>query len=401
MNTAALTPQLVLQVAAGMVGATIFLATVAALVSTMLVPRPTRSRLTQLANWITSLVLHWIADRKSTFADRDRVLSVLGPASILVQLLVFFAALLVGLSLLVYAVSQLSFEESVYQAGSTLTTLGIVADVSPAQVIVLFISALTGLVVVAILVGYLLTLYAAFGAREAAIVKLSLLSGEPAWGPELLMRSRLLAVGNQAPLIDFDVWVDWAADVRMAHTINPLLNHFRSGNPHRHWVNSMLALLDGAALSVTTLDVVSPGALRFLAEGTQTLHLLEHNRLIHARNRVDFAGSSSQPPTLTINGPVLTAITKDAMIPHPGSTDPGIAQDEFNSACQQLQAAGLVLKADREASWREFSAIRATYAEPAFIIASWLYAARAPWSGSRNPDTPVVWPHLAVDQLPQ
>lgn len=52
----------------------------------------------------------------------------------------------------------------------------------------------------------------------------------------------------------YDNWTSWTSDVRLSHTLYPVLNQFRSSQPLRHWLMTLLAILDAAALELTTLS---------------------------------------------------------------------------------------------------------------------------------------------------
>ncbi|MEI8081241.1 MAG: hypothetical protein WCI74_05290, partial [Actinomycetes bacterium] len=64
-----------------------------------------------------------------------------------------------------------------------------------------------------------------------------------------------------------------------------------------------------------------------------------------------------------------------------------------------MERAGVTLVPDRDHAWRDFSAVRITYAANAYAIADTIYAVRAPWSGPRTPATDIIWPTLAADGL--
>ncbi|MEI6620527.1 MAG: hypothetical protein WCP28_01295 [Actinomycetes bacterium] len=398
------------------VGLVLFATTLAGLVTSMLIPRPKRARLALFANHLARVALRFFAWRQESYEARDAILAASGPTAVLVQLVVFLLGFWVAFSCMIFGVSDLGTADSMYQSGATLLTLGIVEPVNTAQVIITFVAAALGLVVIAILIGYLLTLYAAFTPRESHVNKLSLLAGEPAWGPELICRDQLL-LGGEAASFDVEEWVDWASDVRMAHTVNPILNHFRSPGPRRSWVISMLAVLDAANLRLTTVsgNEMNPAMVRLVTEGTETLAAVQgiqtmiggaawvpvrtsRGRLAHGELAAATAGQNA----------VVAAIAADArnsgrhLIQDPTAkyhAEVGITREEWDHACAVMERAGVVIFDDRDQAWRDFSAVRITYASNAYAIADSVYAVRAPWSGTRNPDTDTIWPTLAVDGL--
>ena len=81
------------------------------------------------------------------------------------------------------------------------------------------------MVVVALQIGYLPTLYAAFNRRETEVALLNARGGVPAWGPELLARTHY-ALGSGVSTLNtlsdlYLGWERWSADVAESHTHLP------------------------------------------------------------------------------------------------------------------------------------------------------------------------------------
>ena len=85
-----------------------------------------------------------------------------------------------------------SFPDALREAGSSLFTLGFAfrsgAEPSAAE----FLAAASGLIIVALQIADLPTLYAAYNRRETVISLLGPRAGRRAWGPELLARARMV-----------------------------------------------------------------------------------------------------------------------------------------------------------------------------------------------------------------
>lgn len=404
------------RVLAVVAGAALFGATVHAILANMLVPRPRQALIGKVATAPTRDAFRWLAFRRPSYVSRDALLAASGPVTVLVQLVVFVISFVVAAALLVYGFTGGGVTHSVYEAGSSLLTLGIVEPANTGTIAVGLITAFVGLVVVAILIGYLMTLYSAYSQRESAVAQLGLLAGEPAWGPELLCRSTLLGNTDRSQL--YDSWTDWISDVRLSHVLYPILNQFRSSQPRRHWLATLIAVLDAAALEFTTLEPTSnrTALVRVLAEGTETLSSLRAaTRPVAATpNEGPSDGSPDPAARWLLSGSsaaesaVLAAISADSQASLIGPNaaeaarrvdDPGITRDQWSYACELLSAAGMNLQPDSEAAWQAFRAIRASYANNAYAMAQEVYAAPAPWSGPRRPDTPVMWPTLASKEF--
>ena len=145
-------------------------------------------------------------------------------------------------------------------AGSSLGTLGYVAPHDGVPQGLDDIAALVGLGTVALQIGYLPALYAAFNRREALVTMLDSRAGVPSWGPELLGRTHyglgtgVSAVGELPKL--FDEWERWSADVSESHTTYIALIAFRSPRQLSSWLTAQLAVLDAAALYLSLIPDV-------------------------------------------------------------------------------------------------------------------------------------------------
>ena len=71
--------------------------------------------------------------------------------------------------------------------------------------------------------------------------------------------------------------------------------------------------------------------------------------------------------------------------PDPLPADPiSITRDEFVEACDQLVAAGIPVRADRDAAWLDFTGWRVNYDVPLLGLAGFVMAPYAPWSSDRS-----------------
>ncbi len=103
---------------------------------------------------------------------------------------VWMGLLVSGYGLVLLPLVPGRFLESFSESGSSILTLGYSPPTSTASTVVDSVAAFTGLVVVDLQIGYLPTLYAAFNRRETDVTLLVSLAGVPAWGPEILIRTK-------------------------------------------------------------------------------------------------------------------------------------------------------------------------------------------------------------------
>lgn len=368
-------------------GAGLLWAAVRSSVGLMLVPRPTYTKLSLVVDMVANRVFRAFARGSRNYLSLDRLLAVQGPATVLFLLALFLAIFVLAFALVFYGIGGSDFFDSFARAGSGMTTLGFDSVKSPVAMIVMFLAAFMGSTVIAVFIGFLLTLYSAYTARESGVSELSLLTGEPAWGPEMVVRTQ--RIGDRPDSGSIAKWISWMCAMRVNQYVYPLLNHFRSPLPERHWVTSLLAILDAVAIRLAAVDAPSdPSFVRFLAEGADTMHMLRRSETIRRHANDDATGLTAW----RFESEILAA---DA----PVNGDPCVTREEWDAAMKFLADNGVPLKADREAAWRTFARLRAQYAPPACFLAEALFAVPAPWSGPRRRmkrfTTQTMWPQLA------
>jgi len=352
----------------------------------MLVPRPKHQKMVRWIARAVHVLFRGMAHRARNYAQLDQCLAAQGPSSGLVYLALTFLIFVGVFGLLEYGLTGCAPMEALYRAGSSLTTVGVVNASGFLALTVMFVAAFTGSIIIAVFIGFLLTFYSAYTVRESYMTKISLLVGEPGWGPEMVARLHRL----QTAWSDGEVsrCVDWICTMRMNQYIFPLLNHFRSPVRDRHWTVTLLAIMDGVALQATVIEgKLSTSAARLLAQGAQAFRLL--------RGIEVYSTASTEVESIVgswlIEEQMMGAQLGEAV------PDGGIRRADWDQAMDFLAAQGVPLLADRESSWRAFSRIRSCYFEPAYFLAEHLSAVNAPWSGQRHSafEFPRAWPDLA------
>src|SRR5207302_10886766 len=129
-----------------------------------------------------------------------------------------------------------------------------------------------GLVLVALAITFLFSLYGSFQRREVLVVTLDARAGAPPSGVQLLEKlSRLSLVGDLDAL--FAAWETWSAEVLDSHLAYPLLGFFRSSHDNESWVSALGAMLDAATLCETAVEAVAAGPATMLRRAGS--HLVE------------------------------------------------------------------------------------------------------------------------------
>jgi hypothetical protein len=138
-----------------------------------------------------------------------------------------------------------------YMSGVTLFTLGLgdVTAVGGLGRFLIVAEAGTGFGFMAIIIGYLPVLYAAFSEREVTISMLDARAGSPPSAAQFLVRlghARDLAVVEPI-LVE---WERWAAQVLESHLSFPVLSYYRSQHDNQSWLAALTMILDTCALLI-------------------------------------------------------------------------------------------------------------------------------------------------------
>ncbi|MGH9128591.1 MAG: hypothetical protein ACRDY2_06420 [Acidimicrobiales bacterium] len=322
----------------------------------LLVPRATRSRLALLILTLVRWAFRTVARGPDQYRSKDRLLGACEPVGLLVLLATWVGMALVGYALILWpfelALSGLG--SGFREAGSSMFTLGFVVPHHSASLAVDLLAAATGLVIVALQIGYLPTLYGAFNRREVQVTMLASRAGVPAWGPELLARHQLVGIMDDLHTL-YHTWEEWAADVAESHTTYPSLLWFRSPRPLFSWVVGLLAVLDSAALYQALSPSAAPSQSRLcLRMGFVALR--------------EIAG--------------VEGISYD---PDPDPDSPlQLTYEDYSAGVARLVAAGFPMERSAKEAWPHFRGWRNNYESIAYALADRLMAPPAPWSGPRR-----------------
>jgi len=390
------------------------------LLRTVIVPRPLRSSLSGLVMWVVWGITRGISTLRRGYAGRDQVLAWTGPIMILMMLLTWLVGFLVGYAMLIYGISGMEFGQAMRQSGSSLLTLGFAGGSTEDQTIIDFVAATTGPIIIAMLIGYLPTIFQTYLEREVLVTTLSTVGGEPSWGPEFLARVAMAGTYDQMPHL-FAQWSEWAARLRLTHMTYPTLMYVRGSRANRHYVVALLSMLDAAALRISLSKTDDRHeAYRLLLQGSaafESLYLVLGPPR-RGRHRIPIVGDYI-PPKEPINATEshIPAWNEDLRAVHAASAADSsfartrmhamqlgldrprtstLARDQFDQAIAMMQKAGVEMDRDLDEAWEMFRNIRKEYEFPAYGMARKLDVVPAPWSGPRFRPTEVIRPHSAV-----
>jgi hypothetical protein len=335
-------------------GLLVVLVTWYSVIRTLVVPRGLSSRLT---SGVTMVVRGWftfVAGRFTAYEHKDRVLVAEGPTTLVTLLAVWVALFLGGFTLMFAGATGGSGHDAFRESGSALFTLGSTSPDTTLANAVSFAGAATGLVVVALQIAYLPTLYGAFNRRETLVTMLQSRAGSPAWGPELLARHHIVATLDNLPAFYAD-WERWAADVAESHTNYPVLITFRSPHPLRSWVVGLLAVLDSAAMHLA----LNPSSRQSEARLCLRMGFTSLREICAAMGmRFDDDPMPDAPLALTF--------------------------DDFMNGIERLRRVGYPMERTAEEAWPDFRGWRVNYEQQCYALARAIEAVPAVWSGPRR-----------------
>jgi hypothetical protein len=347
------------------VGLFVVTSTMFSVVGSLVVPRGVYSRISRTVDRALDAVFFQLTRRVQSYERRDRILAWQSPLSLLIRLAVWLGLLVAGFALLLLPSVDGSVAAALSHAGSSLFTLGYAAPTGTGSATLEYLAAFTGLVVIGLQVGYLPAYYAAFNRRETEVTLLTSRAGVPAWGPEILARTRWgIEDSDVAALLQelFVGWERWAAEVAESHTTYLTLARLRSPRPLSHWLIALIAVMDAAALHLALAPSREP--------------------------------KLSARLSLRMGFVALQQIATFMGLPAPDDPDPDgpvtVSFDEFRAATAMLREVGYPIEQTDEEAWPHFRGWRANYDTVAMLLARQLDAPPALWTGPRRwPSRPI------------
>lgn len=196
-------------------------------------------------------ILRAVAARTPEGKARESVFGIYPPLLVLTLLVVWVFQQILGYGLIWWALGGVSgvdnLSDSIYYSGVVFFTVGF-GEVVPADSVPRYgaiLEAFSGVITMALVIGYLPSLYSAYSERERRLMTLDAGTEariEPsdlviAWSPNADL-DRLLP--------HFAEWEDWVAGIMETHTTFPMLMLFRSHNWGQSWITALGLVSDSA-----------------------------------------------------------------------------------------------------------------------------------------------------------
>jgi hypothetical protein len=346
----------VLRVLVMVAGLVIVGATLGSAIKTVILPRASASSITRWVFLTMRRIYLVIAPRRLSYERRDRRLATYAPISLCVTLAVWLVLVFAGYTLMFMGIDGLTLRQAFTLSGSSLFTLGFAHPAGIEATILAFTEAAIGLFLLALLITYLPAIYSAYSRREVGVTALEVRAGSPPSAREMVWRHWALERMGELGAVWME-WERWFVDVEETHSSLPSLVFFRSPQPEHNWVTAAGAVLDSAALTLSTVD---------FPRDVQAEFCLRAGYLCLRR---------------------IAGFFKVPFDPDPSPEDPiSVSRAEWEAVVEELEREGVPLRADRDQAWRDFAGWRVNYDTVLLALANIVGAPSAPWSSDRSGD---------------
>ena len=344
------------QILAFIAGLLIVIFTLSSALSTFVLPRAARSQLNRIVFGLLRRIINFVMHFARSYQRRDAVMAYYAPIGLMLLLPTWYLLILLGYAAMFWALNVGDLFAVFRLSGSSLISLGFDASETLFVTILVFSEAMIGLILVAMLIAYLPTMYSAFSRREQVVNMLEVRAGSPPSAVEMLLRFH--RNHGLDKLSDYwKVWEAWFADIEESHTTLPALIFFRSPRSENSWITAAGAVLDAASITLSAIEIpYDVSAALSIRAGFLALR----------RIATYFDIPNPQNPHYP---------------DHPICVD----HKEFDDLLNQLATAGLPLKPDREQAWRDFAGWRVNYDRALILLCGLVMAPQAPWSSDRAP----------------
>jgi hypothetical protein len=347
-------------------GAFLVLSVLISAVETVVLPRNSFTRITRATFAVTNRILVHNGPNR---ARSTHLRGLYAPVTLVSLPLVWMVSVIVGFSFIFWAADAGTWQRSFEISGSSVTTLGFAAPDGSLRTWITFVEAIIGLGLVALLISYLPTIYAAHHDREKGIRTLRPFAGTPASGTDLILNlTRFNA------LDDPDLWrtaSSWLLELDQTHCSFPALCYFPESDEDQAWVASIGALLDAGTilLSANPIEWSDPttiqhrGPMMVLANGVPTV--------------IEIGRAAGLP----IDRPVpLVQLVPDGTGIAPQIS---VTRQEYFNALDRLAEVIPVPDDQRQGAWLRFAAVRSSYDGALRGLAGLTASNPAPWSTDR------------------
>lgn len=357
---------IIARIAVLLLGIVLTMAMLISALETVVLPR---EGYTRVGRFVFAVADRILIHRWRNIEREANLRALYAPIALVTLPLVWMLTVTIGFTCIFWGISHDTIQRAFEISGSSLTTLGFAEPEGSGRIWLAITEATIGLGLVALLISYLPTIYAAHHTREKGINVLRPFAGTPPSPVDLL--GNLQRLGT---LDNPDLWrtsATWMLELDQTHTAFPALCYFPEASPDQSWVASVGSMLDAGALLLSASDFSTEahaseevkGPMMALAYGMPTLVRIGRS-----------AGLPIDPPSL------LMELLARASEPAP---DIAVHRADYIAALDRLHPLLPVPEADRESCWRRFAWIRFGYDRALRGLAGLTLATPAPWTTDR------------------
>lgn len=368
---------IVLRIIAFLAGAGLALYTINSALRSFVLPRADHSFLT---TFVFSMIYRVLSKRfkgNKPFSIKDNILAMHPPYAMFLLPLVWLAMIIVGYTGMYWGLdSTLLLQEALILSGSSLMTLGTSSHEGLFITLLSFSQAALSMMLIALLIGYLPTMYSAFSQRELMVTKLEAYAGSPPTPTEMIRRLHFVENLDNPELMQtlWTDWQDWFLQIEEQHTTLALMNFYRSPKPDRHWLTAAGCVLDTAAIIASSVQI----------ERAAMSGVVIRSGFISLRSIADYFQIKYNP--------------------NPHHSDPiQIKREEFEQVLDVLEEFDVPINPDRDYCWDHYVGWRVNYDE---VLTGLAYITNAPyamWSSDRVrewlPEDVPMQTSSALDQI--
>lgn len=217
---------LLLHIIVFLLGVGLVVYTLGSAIRTFVLPRSAADTLSFLVFLLIFRIIRIGLTPVHSYERKDRVMAFYAPVSLLALPVVWLGLVLIGYMGMFWAPGVSSWWLAFNVSGSSLLTLGFAQVEDFFKIVLTFSEAAIGLILVALLISYLPTMYSAFSRRETAVTMLAVRAGTPPSAVTMLIRYySLQKLGKLTEM--WETWEMWFADLEESHnSCRPLLLPF-------------------------------------------------------------------------------------------------------------------------------------------------------------------------------
>lgn len=223
----------------------------------MLLPRKVRWRLRPVRAYFSQTWMLWTSVMRIVPKPvRSGYLSIYGPLSVLTLFGIWSFGLIGSFGLLHWSIQpgpDASLGEQFYFSGVTFFTLGygdITPETGPGRALAVLEAGL-GFAFIAVVIGYLPTLYQLYSTRESHVLRLDARAGSPPTAAELLLRHAASQAEDDLREL-LQLWEGWSAQLLESHVSYPMLSYYRSQHDNMSWLGALTVVMDASAFTLVS-----------------------------------------------------------------------------------------------------------------------------------------------------